>query len=53
MRKLCCFVTAVQKQWPVHLSQRTKGKRSWMMRALHMLESLYAPSLGILRRLSG
>jgi hypothetical protein len=33
-------VTAVQQQWPVHLSQRTKGRRSWMMRALRILEVL-------------
>jgi hypothetical protein len=26
-----------------------KGRRSWMMRALHMLESLYAPTVGIRR----
>ena len=30
-----------------------KGRRSWMMRALRILDSPYAPTLGILRRLSG
>ena len=48
MRKLCCYRTATATAGSTSISGH-KGRRSWMMRALHMLDSPCAPTLGIRR----